>query len=73
MTVADLQKNLAKFPADTKVVVYWEDGSEHQCFGIDDISVHTGTPCRDERTQRAGFKFEGKGPVTWLFVSISPE
>jgi hypothetical protein len=72
MTVGKLQEELSKHPADTKVVVHWEDGQPHQCFGIDDVSLHTGTPCRDSK-HRAGFTFDGTGPARWLFISISPE
>lgn len=72
MTVKELQAKLSQYPADTKVVVHWEDGRPHQCFGIDDLSVHTGTPRRDSGG-RAGFTSEKGGPATWLFMNISPE
>lgn len=73
MTAGKLQDQLAKFPADTKVLVYWEAGKPHQCFEIDEISLHSGSPCRDDKNGAAGFKFESGGPARWLFISVSPE
>jgi hypothetical protein len=72
MTVKELRDKLAKIPDDMRVVVYWEDGAEHQFFGIDEVSVTTGNPCRTSG-QKAGFAFDSKGVATWLFVCVSPE
>jgi hypothetical protein len=72
MTVAELREKLSKQPADAKVVVYWEDGAEHQCFGIDEVSMTKGNPRRTE-SGKAGFTFDSKGVANWLFISISPE
>lgn len=72
MTVAKLQEKLSKHPANAKVVVYWENGAKHQCFGIDDVSMTKGNPRRTENG-KAGFTFDSKGEANWLFVSISPE
>jgi hypothetical protein len=72
MTVGKLQEQLSKYPADTKLVVYWEGGHPHQCFGIDDVGLHTGTPSRDS-SNNARFKFEPAGPSNWVFINITPE
>jgi hypothetical protein len=67
MTVAELREKLSKLPADEKVVVYWEDGAEHQYFGIDDVSMTKGNPSRHE-DGKAGFTFDSKGEANWLFA-----
>jgi hypothetical protein len=73
MTVGKLREQLSQFPADTNVVVLWEDEEMQQhLFGVDHIALHSGTPMRDSK-HRAGFRFEKAGPATWLFISISPE
>jgi hypothetical protein len=72
MTVGKLQDLLSKHPADTNLVVYWEEGNPDQCFGIDGISMDTGTPSRDS-SGKARFKVERDGPATRLCINISPE
>jgi hypothetical protein len=72
MTVKELRDKLTTMPDDMDVVVYWEDGAEHQCFGIDEVSAHKGNPCRTAGG-KAGFQIDSKGLVTWLFISVSPE
>jgi hypothetical protein len=72
MTVEKLREKLSKQPADAKVVVYWEDGADHQYFGLDDISMHKGDPSRAENG-RVGFTFDSKGDANWMFISVSPE
>lgn len=71
MNVAKLRSELAKHPGDMKVVVYWEDGKPDQFFGIESVDVATGEPSRDSH-HKARFKFESKGPATWLFLNIKP-
>jgi hypothetical protein len=71
MTVSELREKLSKQPADTRVVVYWEDGAEHQYFGVDDISLTKGNPSRKDG--KVGFEFTSKGLAEWLFISVSPE
>jgi hypothetical protein len=71
MTVRELRNQLSKAPDDMKVVVHWEDGAEHQCFGIDEVAPYKGNPCRVGG--KAGFTADSEGLVTWLFISISPE
>ena len=72
MTTKELRDKLSTFPDDMRVVVYWDEGAEHRCFGIDDISSHKGDPCRTAG-DKAGFMFDSKGSTTWLFISVSPE
>ena len=72
MNVGELREKLAKIPDDMKVVVYWEEGPEHQLFGIDDVSATTGNPLRRD-DGKAGFTFTSKGNATWLFLSIAPD
>ena len=73
MTVGKLREQLSRFPADTNVVVLWEDEEmEQRLFGVDHIALHKGTPTRDS-SNRASFTFEKDGPATWLFISITPE
>jgi hypothetical protein len=71
MKVGELREKLAKIPDDMYVVVYWEEGPEHQYFGIDDVSPTPGTPLR--RDGKVGFTFESKGNATWLFLAVTPE
>ena len=75
MNVKELREKLSKLDDNTddntRVVVYWEEGSEQKFFGIDDVSLTRGTPQRLEG--KPGFTFDSKGPVEWLFVSVSPE
>jgi len=71
MNVKELRKKLSKLDDNTRVVVYWEEGSEQKFFGIDDVSLTRGTPQRLEG--KPGFTFDSKGPVEWLFVGVSPE
>lgn len=71
-TVGKLQEKLSKQPANAKVVVYREDGATPQCFGIDDVSMRAGNPCRTA-SGKAGFEFTSKGDANWLFITISPE
>jgi hypothetical protein len=71
MTVKELRQKLSKIDDKTDVVVYWEEGKEHQYFEIDDVSLHSGTPQRHP-SGNVGFRFETKGPATWLFISVSP-
>ena len=66
MSVAELQKQLSKFPADAKVVVYWE--GDNQFFEVDEVSLNKGTPSRIEG--KAGFSFDGSGPASWVFISL---
>ena len=72
MTVAELREKLSKLPADENVVAYWEDGADHQYFGITDVSMTKGSPRRHE-DGKVGFTFDSKGEANWLFISISPE
>ena len=39
-------------------------------FDKTDVSLHTGTPVRNEQTCKAGFRFEDSGLATWLFIII---
>jgi len=71
VTVGELQKRLAKFPPDTTVVVYWEEGSDSH-FAVDDVSLKTGNPSRGT-DGKPRFKFSQAGPATWAFIEISPE
>lgn len=70
MTVGELTKKLADFPADTRVVVYWEENEK--LFGIDGIALGTGNPSLGP-DNAARFEFNNAGPATWLFIGISPE
>jgi hypothetical protein len=38
MNVKELRDKLTQIPDDMNVVVSWEDGAEHQCFDIEDVS-----------------------------------
>jgi hypothetical protein len=71
MNVKELRDKLTQISDDMNVVVYWEDGAEHQHFDIEDVSAHKGTP-RRLAPGKAGFTFEQKGSTEWLFISISP-
>ncbi len=71
MNVKELRDKLTQIPDDMNVVVYWEDGAEHQCFDIEDVSPDRGTPQRLP-DGKAGFPFEKKGSTEWLFISVSP-
>jgi len=72
MTVKELRERLAKLDDKTDIVVYWEEGSEHHYFSIDDVSLTRGTP-RRHADGKPGFTFDSKGPAAWLFISVSPE
>ena len=72
MNAGELREKLAKFPDDMNVVAYWEEGPEHQFFGIDDVSATTGNPLRRE-DGKADFTFTLKGNATWLFLDVSPD
>ena len=72
MKVKELRAKLSQFKDDTQVVVHWENEDKQDYFEIDNISLMTGTPNRDEKTHKAGFHFDAKGPATWLFIEISP-
>jgi hypothetical protein len=67
MTVANLQDQLSKLPADARVVVYWE--TDNQFFEIDEVSLRKGTPKRIKG--KAGFEFDSQsGIAAWVFVSV---
>jgi len=72
MKVKELREKLSKLDGNTDIVVHWEEGSKHQYFGIDDVSLTRGTPRRDAEG-KPGFTFDSKGPVAWLFISVSPD
>jgi hypothetical protein len=72
MTVKELRDKLSGFQDGTSVYVYWEEGSEHQFFGIEDVSMQKGEPKRFS-DGKVGFKFDSNGPVSWLFLSVGPE
>ncbi len=58
MNVKELREKLSKLDDNTRVVVYWEEGSEQKFFGIDDVSLTRGTPQRLEG--KPGFTFDSK-------------
>jgi hypothetical protein len=72
INVKELREKLSKLADETNIVVYWDEGSEHQHFGIDDVSLARGTPQRHE-DGKPGFTFDPKDPIAWLFISVSPE
>jgi hypothetical protein len=72
MKVKELRERLSKLDDKTDIVVYWEEGSEHQYFGIDDVSLTRGTP-RRHADGKPGFAFDSKGPAARLFITVSPE
>jgi len=72
MTVRELRDKLVTIPDDVHVAVYWEDGAEHQFFGIDEVAATKGNPSR-AANGKMGFAFDSKGTVNWLFISVSPE
>jgi hypothetical protein len=72
MNVKELRDELAKFPDQTPVLVYWEDRDRQKFFQIDDLSMPKGTGLRDAEG-KPGFKFEGKGPAARVLVNVSPE
>jgi len=62
----ELREKLSKLDDETNIVVYWEEGSEHQYFGIDDVRWRGAlrremTVSQDssltQRIQRLGFLF----------------
>ena len=72
MTVGELQEKIERLDPKTTVVAYWEsDGkSGSEFFEIADVSLSTGTPMRDVRTGRTGFRLQNDGPAKWLFVQV---
>jgi hypothetical protein len=75
MTIAkvkDLREKLSKLDDNASIFVYWEDGKEHQFFGIDDVALARGTPSR-LTNGGVSFAFDNKGPATWAFIEVSPE
>lgn len=72
MTVKELRDRLSHLDDKTQVVVYWENGNEQHCFGIDDVSLKRGTPTR-LGSGKAAFAFDAQGLVSWLFIVVSPE
>lgn len=73
MTVEELRKKLERLEPKTEVVVYRETDDGTEFFGISDVSLHRGTPRRDEQTHKAGFTFANDGPSVWLFISIDED
>jgi len=39
MNVKEFREKLSRLDDDTRVVVYWEEGSDQKLFEIDDISL----------------------------------
>jgi hypothetical protein len=72
MTIKELRDKLAKFDQSKEAYVYWEGGSEHQFFGIEDVSESRGNHGR-RQDNKVGFTFDSKGAVEWVFISVSPE
>ena len=71
MTVGKLRDELSKFPADSKVVAYWETEDDTKFLEIEEVAAQKGTPCRDS-AGKPGFTFDPvKGIVTWVFVHIA--
>jgi hypothetical protein len=71
MTVGKLRDALSKFPADARVMAYWETDDDTRFLEIEDVAAQKGTPCRDS-TGKPGFTFDAtKGIVTWVFVHIA--
>jgi hypothetical protein len=72
MNVKELKQKLSNLDDASKIVVYWEEGSRDQYFGIDDVSLTRGTT-QSHAVGKPGFTFDPKGPVAWVFISVSPE
>jgi len=72
MKVKELRDTLSTFDGEMLVYVYWEEGADHQYFGIDDVATQTGTPVRLDN-EKVTFEFGKDGPATWVCISISPE
>lgn len=72
MTVGDLLKTIEGLDPKMPVAAYFEsDGNrETEFFDIAEASVGTGTPVRNERTHKAGFRFEHNGPAKWLLIRV---
>lgn len=70
MTVRELREKLSEVDDKTKVVVYAEDEATNRLFEIDEVSICTGTPGRDQ-AGKAGFSFGKDGPASWLFIAVT--
>jgi hypothetical protein len=71
MTVKQLREALSKLDENTNIVVYCQDGNEHQFFEINTVSLRKGAPKR-LAGERAGFEFAHDGPAEWAFISVEP-
>jgi len=71
MTVEQLRKALDGLDGKMLVVVNHETDGEMNLFELVDASPAKGEPRRDERSHKAGFKFDRmNGGQTWLFISV---
>lgn len=71
MTVGELRDQLSRFPADSKVVAYWESEDDPKFLEILDVASQKGMPRRDA-AGKPGFTFDAvKGIVTWVFVNLT--
>ena len=70
--VGDLLRAIERLDPKMPVAAYFESDSnrETEFFDIADVSVGTGTPMRNERTHKAGFRFENPGPAKWLLIRL---
>jgi hypothetical protein len=70
MNVGELQQKLVGLDPSMNLAVYRESEAGTEFFEVSDVSPSQGRPIRHEATRKAGFKFDGTGPATWLFISI---
>ena len=72
MTVGELLKAIEGLDPKMTVAAYFEDDGDRETefFEVADVSVGTGTPLRNEKTRKAGFRFEHDGPAKWLLIRV---
>jgi hypothetical protein len=70
MTVGELRKKLDGLDPKMNVAAYREDEAGTHFFDVTEVSVHPGTPVRDERTGKAGLRFSHDGPARWLLITF---
>jgi hypothetical protein len=71
MTVGELREKLKSIDPTIPVVISLDAGNESGWYDISDISLHRGTPTRVDGA--AGFTFDVKGAVTWLFIDVTED
>jgi hypothetical protein len=69
MAVKELRQGVARFDERAKVVVSFEEDSDHRFFEIDGASAHRGTRKRHPEG-KAGFEFAEDGTAEWVFIGI---